>query len=367
MKKTILLLTAIFIFIVANYATADTREVDPIPLDNYLSFGEWNTDGDFDGWNLSSDVTNLAVVGGCITGKVAETEGAVNYDNWIRKDLGLGNYIVIPSGSVFDVRMRYNEVPAAGYYYVNDGAWDPINYAPGASVLTDGDFHVYRVMLTRDLNYSTLLRMDPYQNATDANTNSTFEIDWVRAKLSMMVDPIYEPSKSFGYTSLAEWNTPGDFENWLTANMLDPQVAGGYLTATNNGDGQIFKTNANGLPATDLGANKLLQIRIKRETTDNGSINLFYGTSVTPGFSGARLMDLIAGGVPKDGNFHIYQFDMSSESAWVGALEAIRLDATGHGGKFIEVDYIRIGQVVPEPAMFLTIAISGIFMLLKRK
>ena len=371
MKKTILLLTAIFISIACYNSIADTYEVDPTPLDNYMSLGEWNTDGDFDGWTQSSDVEALAVVGGCITGTVGETVGATNYDNWIRKDFSIGDYIDVPSGVVFDVRMRYNTVPPAGYYYMNDsyngGGWHPLISAPGGNVLVDGNFHVYRLTTAAALAPSQLIRMDPYQNADASYTNSTFEIDWVHTKSYKMVDPIYEATKNFGYVSLAEWNTPGDFESWSTANMLDPQVAGGYLTATNNGDGQIYKSNANGLPQTDLGANKILQIRLKRATDDNSTLNLFYGTSLTPGFAGGRQVIYITRCVPKDGEFHVYQFDMSTESAWDGTLQSIRLDASAEVGKFIEVDYIRIGSIVPEPAMFLTIAFGGILMLLKRK
>ena len=359
MKKTIFLIAAIIVFIVANFGIADTIEVDPAtPLDHYISLGEWNTPGDVDGFTQSSDITGLTVAGGTISGTVSGN------DPWIRKDspTGVNRYNLSP-GSIIEIRIKYdadasltNNPGNFGFYYFNDGNWHAIAFLTGAKVQIDGQFHVYRLTISADNSFTWITRVDMFPSGF---AGQSFEIDYIRAKLPLMADPVYEGGKALAYTSLAEWNTADDFENWSVANM-DAFVAAGYLTATNNGDGQIYKDNTAGLPMIGLDSDKIVEIRLRRETTDAGTVQIFYGTTNTPGASGARTLSFIGQTVARDGDFHIYQFDFETQSAWMGALQLLRFDPTAQNGVVLDVDYIRIGKVIPEPTSIILLALLGL-------
>lgn len=374
MRKTILSLAVMIIFIAANFVTADTRELDPaVPLDNYISVGEWNTPGDRDGWDTDNQLDGLAVVGGSITGTIS---GAGN-DPWIEKELSVaaGAYINIPAGTIFEIRIKYgvdaNLSTASAYAYFLDSAvaWNPIPYATVGEIQTDGQFHVYRLTVSSAIGNGIMRRsrIDMTQGVSFPGLG--IEIDYIRIKTPAMVDPTYRAGQSFASAnSLAEWNTPGDFENWTLVNILDGEVAGGYLTATNNGDGQITKDNAAGLPQIDLDSadNKIVEVRLRRETSDTTDLQVFYGTSVTPGVSAARRIVFGNATVPTDGNFHLYYFDMGTESAWTGTLQTIRTDPSSAVSSQIDVDYIRVGQIIPEPATLGLLVILGLAFLRKK-
>jgi len=365
MRKTIFSLATIIVFIAANFIAADTIEVDPAtPLDHYLSLGEWNTPGDVDGFTQSTDISGLTVAGGVISGTVSGN------DPWIRKDepTGINRYNLSP-GSIMEIRIKYdadssltNDPGNFGYYYFNDGTWHAVAFLTGAQIQIDGQFHVYRLTISADNSFTWITRVDMFPAGM---IGQSFEIDYIRAKLPMMVDPVYDAGGTLAYTSAAEWNTPDDFESWSVANM-DAFVAAGYLTATNNGDGQIYKDNAAGLPMIDLDNNNIVEIRLRRETTDAGTVQLFYGTTNTPGASGARTLSFIGQTVARDGDFHNYQFDFDTQSAWMGALQLLRFDPTAQGGVVLDVDYIRVGKVIPEPATLGLLCLLGLAFLRKK-
>ena len=366
MRKTFYLTATIITFIAANFVTADTIEVDPTTsLDHYISIGEWETPGDFDGFTQSADISGLTVAGGVISGTVSGN------DPWIRRDSPTGvNRYNLPVGSVMEIRIKYdadatltNNPGNFGYYYFNDGAWHAVAFVTGAQIQIDGQFHVYRLTTSTANSFTWITRVDMFPAGM---SGQSFEIDYIRAKLPVMADPVYEVGKTLGFISLAEWNTPDDFESWSVANM-DAFVAAGYLTATNNGDGQVYKDNTAGLPMADLDVNKIIEIRLRRETTDDGNLQLFYGTTNTPGASGARMLNFSAQTVARDGNFHIYQFDFAAQSAWMGALQLVRLDPTVHVGKVLDVDYIRVGQIIPEPATLGLLCLLGLAFLRRKE
>ena len=369
MKQNIFLSIAIIIFIAANFVTADTREVDPLtPLDQYISVGEWNTPGDVEGWTADNQITNLTVAGGYLTGTI----NGIGNDPWIHKALAAGSFINVKAGSIFEIRIKYspdaNLTNAGAYFYLNAGGWNPKPYALYEEMQIDGQFHVYRLTVSANVGDTMLgnCRLDITQGASFPGVD--FEIDYVRIKTPQMVDPSYRAGLSFAnMNSLADWNSSSD-TNWALANIDGEEIAGGYLTATNHGDGMIYKyVNAGGLPAIDLDSadNKIIQVRMRNTGADSGK-QLYFGTSATPGISGARSGTFSANTIPVDGNFHIYQFDMTDHAEWASTLRDIRFDPASLDPAYIEVDYIHVGKIIPEPATFGFLALLGLAFLRRK-
>lgn len=203
-----------------------------------------------------------------------------------------------------------------------------------------------------------------------------------------------------GFTSLvtsssqAEWNTDGDFESWATSNVASPTVSAGVLTG-------ISASPAGNLAAVDpfisisptlaldltSGDNDVIEFRLKigdgATVVNSPRIDVFWGTNLTPGFAGARRVQIDATAIPTwtsagfgngdEGNFRVYQVDMTGTAGWDGTLTHLRLDpiagtvAGGQRDKPFEFDYVRIGSTVPEPSSALLGGLAGLFLIRRRR
>jgi hypothetical protein len=153
------------------------------------------------------------------------------------------------------------------------------------------------------------------------------------------------------YVSLAEWNTDGDYEDWVPNNITNDAVVGGSLTGVfATGDAQVaLNLSATSDPrygAAFARTGTIIEVRIRYKA----------GTAVN-NMSSFNIVDpfgLRAPGaawnptVPTDGNWHIYQLTMEQtgrDNAQCGLLKGMRFDPnsnTGTGEGF-EIDYIRVG------------------------
>jgi len=330
-----------------NYAKAAEisaiREIDPsTPMTNYISLGEWNTDGDFDGWAInhsydSNDVAALAVYGGSITGRVAGN------DLWIRKNESFN----LVSGSVVEIRCKYdpNTANTSGKYYFYIGGWQNLPFIIGSEQPVDGNFHIYRTTLTENAGQTILIRVD--QLSGDATIGETFEVDYVRVSKEKKVFKV-DSTPLFNFTSVAEWNTDDDFEDWTFRNIVSSNVAGGILSGTpSTADPYFYKDSASGLPIVNLDNAQIVEFRLKQDASFTSDMQIFFGTENNPGMSGSRVVTIPGTVIPTDGNFHLYQYDMSTHPDWNGTLETLRIDPYNGAsavGKTFEIDYIRVGS-----------------------
>ena len=98
---------------------------------------------------------------------------------------------------------------------------------------------------------------------------------------------------------------------------------------------------------------------------------MFWGTTNNNGIVGARRVDDGAS-LPSDGSYHIIQFNMTGEADWDGTLDDVRIDPfsnTATGGRSFQIDYVRVGSVIPEPsvAMLSGLAVTGLLLRRRRK
>ncbi len=146
-----------------------------------------------------------------------------------------------------------------------------------------------------------------------------------------------------------EFNTAGNFQGWTTSGVTGAAVSGGSLTGTASGtDPQLLRLSISGGPDLDLGFNDSIEIRLQVPASYTGDIQLFYGTTETPGIdTGARAITIPAAQVPKDGAFHVYRIDVGLDVRWRSTLTDLRIDPMGGAsatGKAFALDYVRIGD-----------------------
>ena len=366
MRKIILLLAAI-ILIASNFTTAADipalREMDPVnSLDSYVTLGEWNTDGDFESWTYNADISDCAVYGGSITGTVSGADEHI--------DLNLstaGKYVTIEKGSVIELRCRYDAgtANAWGQWFVN-GTADRVVFVRGAGEQpSDGAFHIYRATVTG--NYKVVassFRIDQYSG----QAGSTFEVDYFRVMTPRkMVDANFASSKTFTYTSLGEWNTPGDWEYWTTNQISDCAVFGGSITGTVSGSDEYIDLNlASAGKSVTIQEGDIIQFRCRYDasTANNWGQWFINGTSERSVFVYGTTEQ------PLDGAFHTYTtVAVDDYISLTGVVSTFRIDQySGQIGSTFDMDYVRIGRLtaVPEPVTIGFLALLGLAFLRKK-
>ena len=167
---------------------------------------------------------------------------------------------------------------------------------------------------------------------------------------NIVVDPAGPPLTN--YTSLAEWNTDGNFENWTSNQVSSATVLSGILSGTANGSApQLAKLNFAGGPDLDLGYNDQLEIRLQVPADFAGDMQIFYGVTNTPGIGASRVVTIPNSLIPKDGAFHVYRIDVGLEILWRGNLRDLQVNPLGAAagvGQTFAMDYIRVGDLTGE-------------------
>jgi len=159
------------------------------------------------------------------------------------------------------------------------------------------------------------------------------------------VDPM---DRLAGSTDLGEWNTAGNLDAWVAADLTGVGVAGGFLTATNattSVNGSVSRSAMVSGADLDLGFNDYLQLRLKVPASYAGDVRVEFGTLTHTGFAGTRQFVIPAASVVKDGAFHVYRLDLGLEVFWRGTLRDLRITPLiGFVGQF-QIDYVEIGDV----------------------
>lgn len=166
---------------------------------------------------------------------------------------------------------------------------------------------------------------------------------------NIVVDPV---TSLTNYTSLAEWNTNGNFESWTSNQVSSATVLGGILSGTANGSApQVAKLNFAGGPDLDLGYNDQLELRVQVPADFTGNLQIYYGVTNTPGINSARLITIPNANIPKDGAFHVYRIDVGLEILWRGTLRDLQINPLGSAaivGQSFAIDYLRVGDLTGE-------------------
>jgi len=167
------------------------------------------------------------------------------------------------------------------------------------------------------------------------------------------------------YVSLAEWDTPGDFEDWTTnTHIIDAAVSGGSITGQVSGVDPIINLAISALPGGDPRRSNIMitgsvyEIRMRFDAASlNTRIDMFptiNGAFQVPPLQFANNADGSLPDIPVDGAFHVYRItlDAADAVALLGQLDAVRFDGladAGPIGETFEIDYFRIAHLGSNP------------------
>ncbi len=170
-----------------------------------------------------------------------------------------------------------------------------------------------------------------YTGLPDAQITISIAIE---ASPVLVIDPARTISN---FVPLGEFNTDGDLELW-GSNNATITAAGGLLVVNTTAPDPQFFMNGLDLDTSD-GEHTVLEIRLRQPDTE--SIEFFWADG-NGGLSAARRLTIEGVEIPGDGEFHIYQVDMTG--VFSGAVNVIRLDPGAGAGRTVEVDYVRLGN-----------------------
>jgi len=99
-KLNLMLTTAVLSLLISINLMAYTEELDPAtPLENYISLGEFNTDGNYDHWDFA-EWEYRSVTGGCLNGRCTSS-GNPHMARMTNQD------IEFQIGTIVETRMRF--------------------------------------------------------------------------------------------------------------------------------------------------------------------------------------------------------------------------------------------------------------------
>lgn len=187
---------------------------------------------------------------------------------------------------------------------------------------------------------------DLYVKAVATGKSQRFDIRWSTNFTVPMIDTdgdqmtdgteISNGRHPFVATDLAaEFNLTGVYEGWTSiANISGASVSGGSLsgTSSNNGDAII------GNSAFNFKASEVPYLKVRMKASSNTGVQIFFGTSSTPGYSGSRVVSASYTG---NGAWQTLTFNMAGHSSWNNVITDVRLDPVSGLGISFDIDWIR--------------------------
>lgn len=147
------------------------------------------------------------------------------------------------------------------------------------------------------------------------------------------------------YAGIGEWET--GLDGWAATNATAAASGGVLVVNTTVTDPQLFR---GGLAVNPTLTGTVLEISLR--VSEAAVIEIFWGDA-SGGIAGSRRVEIPAGLVIPDGQFHPYQ--VSFGGAFEGNLTQLRIDPGVTPGRTVELDYVRLGMAAP-PA---TVEITG--------
>ncbi len=253
---------------------------------------EWkfNTDGDLAGWASTSQVENLAVKDGYLTGHV----------------IGIDPSIASPKIEItatpyqfVEIRMRSTRAGSGELFYTNTTEEPYGGFRPNLMrqiSFKDGDFQVYRIFpYWQGLGKIICLRIDPPQDAD-------FAIDYIKV---MEFETTSSRSAFFDFTNVDQaWYSADDLQTELTADGITVKAPGAWMLVS---------------PRLNL---------------DSSALPIFHMTAKSTGAQSAILTWLSdqdkavrSTSIPlhADGRWHAYNIMLGDTADWSGRIQMLAL------------------------------------------
>jgi len=150
------------------------------------------------------------------------------------------------------------------------------------------------------------------------------------AQVAVQIDKIQVNPYRYGW----EFHDPLDPDGWSVWNQILPlTMEDGSILSTATGDDPYM-----GSSLLDIPAEKYSQIEIRMRMTKSSDAQIFFITDQDSNFSKEKSQYFP---IISDGEYHVYQIEMSNVSTWKNRIRQIRLDPMTAPGDF-EIDYIRV-------------------------
>ncbi len=172
----------------SSYPTVVVDPADGLRLMNSKIYGEWNTDGNTDGWTVANAASS-SVAGGILTvTSQSGTSNAVqvsltNISNGAYLDYGYFDYLQIrlqlPVNYNKDVTFAFGTTVKPGFSINPGTAADRSFVIPAAQVAKDGNFHTYRIDLGLVIWWRDTLRDLQIRPLGTTGAGETANIDYL--------------------------------------------------------------------------------------------------------------------------------------------------------------------------------------------
>ena len=185
MRRTFALAAASFACLIAP-VQAVTVSLDPANLvTNFISLGEWDTDGNFEGWS-TTQVATPTVSGGSFNGNVQDGSNdpmpARQNFSGLGINLDSGNYDVIElriSRTAPTSRLDIFWGTTVANAFSGTRRVDATTVNPPA----DGAFHIIQFDMSDEVDWTATLddiRLDPFSGTAPVGSNRSFRVDYIR-------------------------------------------------------------------------------------------------------------------------------------------------------------------------------------------
>ena len=191
-KLNLILIMAILTLLLSVNSMAYTVQLDPgTPLENYVSIGEFNINGNFEHWDFAQ-WDNRNVSDGCLNGH--NDTGDPHMARITNQD------IEFEPGTIIETRMRFDAGTGNGIIQMfpridgSDSLTPGFIFAGGSvPTQTDGDYHVYRITLdvNDDAKYFGQLTSTRFDPADGGSIGDDFCIDYIRIATTIITNSPY--------------------------------------------------------------------------------------------------------------------------------------------------------------------------------
>lgn len=161
-----------------------------------------------------------------------------------------------------------------------------------------------------------------------------------------------DPEKSLAeYMSLGEFDDPGELGSFFRNNTT-LSIADGLLNGSTTGSDPYF-----GRSPITLGSPAYNVLEIRLRMNQGGFPSRIYWAEDAAGRGMSEATSWPFAEIVADGQFHVYQVDFSR--AIIAPLNAMRLDLGDGPDTVFDLDYFRIGTLVPLPRLDIAMQFDG--------
>ncbi len=289
-------------------------------IQQFYAATEFNTNGDFDGWN-TNNIDSPVVASGVLSGisnsddpQITKTGLELNGNSYTQVEVRMKSAINT------DVQLYWSRVDGAGFTasrlmtkaYSGAGMFQTLTFALAGTVEWDDEV-------------ITALRLDPVNGSGTSGT--AFEIDYIRITDGSTA-PDRAPITGFDFNGNANgWEVIGGIEN-------DYVLGGSYHLDSSTTDPRMKNETL------DIDSNTVDAALVRIRSNNAGNLQIFWTTSSASAFSAARSAQVA---IVASGDWQTVRVPLAASGTWTGeTITSLRLDPINVANASIEIDAVAM-------------------------